>query len=84
MAGGGFAGDVVGMKNGWMNITAKTIRTGNGPDMKNLLMTIAIVLLVLWLLAMTSSYTLGGAIHLLLVTCVILVLIGVISGRRPV
>jgi len=47
-----------------------------------MLETIAIVLLVLWLLGMVSSYTLGGFIHVLLVIAVVVVLIRVISGRR--
>jgi len=49
-----------------------------------MLMTIFIVLLVLWLLGMVSSYTLGGFIHLLLVLAIAVVLIRVIQGRRPV
>jgi hypothetical protein len=47
-------------------------------------MTIFIVLLVLWLLGMVSSYTLGGFIHLLLVLAIAVVLIRIIQGRRPV
>lgn len=47
-----------------------------------MLETIAIILLVLWLLGMVSSYTLGGFIHVLLVIAVVVVLIRVISGRR--
>jgi len=50
----------------------------------DLLWTIAIVLLILWLLGMVSSYTLGGFVHLLLVLAVIVILIRVIQGRRPV
>jgi hypothetical protein len=49
-----------------------------------MLMTIFIVLLVLWLLGMVSSYTLGGFIHLLLVLAIAVVLIRIIQGRRPV
>ncbi len=45
---------------------------------------IAVVLLVLWLLGLVSSYTIGGFIHLLLVVAVVLFLVGVIQGRRPV
>jgi hypothetical protein len=44
--------------------------------------TIAVVLLALWLLGMTTAYTLGGFIHLLLVMAVIIVLFRVITGRR--
>ena len=47
-----------------------------------MLWTIFIVLLVLWALGMVSSYTLGGYIHILLLTAVALVLIRIIQGRR--
>jgi hypothetical protein len=43
-----------------------------------------IVLLVLWLLGMVSSYTLGGFIHILLVIALVVVVLRVIQGRRPV
>ena len=49
-----------------------------------MLQTLAIVLLVLWLLGMVSSYTMGGFIHILVVVAVILILVRVISGRRVV
>lgn len=49
-----------------------------------MLWTIAVLLLILWLLGMVSSYTLGGFIHILLVLAVITVLIRVIQGRNPV
>ena len=49
-----------------------------------MLWTIFVVLLVLWLLGMVSSYTLGGFIHLLLVLAIVVVLIRVIQGRRPI
>lgn len=46
--------------------------------------TIAIILIVLWLLGMVSSYTIGGLIHVLLVIAIIVVLLRVIQGRRPI
>lgn len=49
-----------------------------------MLWTIFVILLVLWLLGMVTSYTLGGFIHVLLVIAIAVVLIRVISGRRPV
>ena len=49
-----------------------------------MLTTILVLLVVLWLLGMVSSYTLGGFIHLLLVLAIAIVLIRVIQGRRPV
>lgn len=48
-----------------------------------MLWTIVVILLVLWLLGLVSSYTLGGFIHLLLVIAVILVILKLIQGRRP-
>jgi hypothetical protein len=48
-----------------------------------MLETIAIVLVILWLLGMVSSYTLGGFIHILLVIAVVVVIIRVIRGRNP-
>jgi hypothetical protein len=48
------------------------------------LWTIAVVLLVLWLLGMVSSYTMGGFIHVLLVIAIVVVLLNVISRRRLV
>ena len=49
-----------------------------------MLWTITIVLLVLWLLGMVSSYTLGGWIHVLLVLAVIVLILNLLSGRRVV
>ena len=49
-----------------------------------MLWTIFVVLLVLWLLGVVSSYTLGGFIHILLVLAVAILLIRVIQGRNPV
>lgn len=49
-----------------------------------MLWTIFVILLVLWLLGLVSSYTLGGYIHILLVLAVVMVLIRLIQGRNPV
>jgi hypothetical protein len=46
-----------------------------------MLYTIAVVLLVLWLLGLVTSYTIGGFIHILLVVAVIMILLRLISGR---
>jgi hypothetical protein len=55
-------------------------------ERKNLSMlyTLAIVLIVLWLFGMISAYTIGGFIHVLLVVAVIVVLVCVINGRKPI
>jgi hypothetical protein len=48
-----------------------------------MLYTIAVILLILWLLGLVSSYTIGGFIHLLLVVAIIIILVRIISGRKP-
>jgi hypothetical protein len=47
-----------------------------------MLYTIAVVLIILWLLGLVSSYTMGGFIHVLLVIAVVVVLLRIIQGRR--
>lgn len=47
-----------------------------------MLYTLAVVLVVLWLLGLVSSYTMGGLIHILLVIAIVMVLINIINGRR--
>ena len=49
-----------------------------------MLYTIAVVLLVLWLLGLVSSYTIGGFIHILLVVAIVMLLVNFISGRKRV
>ena len=49
-----------------------------------MLWTIAVILIVLWLLGLVSSYTLGGYIHILLIIALVVIVLGVIQGRRPV
>ncbi len=49
-----------------------------------MLWTIFVVLLILWLLGVVSSYTLGGYIHLLLLIALVVLLIRLIQGRRPI
>lgn len=49
-----------------------------------MLWTIAVILLVLWVLGLVSAYTLGGFVHLLLVLAVVVILIRVIQGRRAI
>jgi len=55
-----------------------------GEGSRQMLFTIAALLLILWMLGMVSSYTLGGFIHILLILAIIAVLIRVIQGRSPV
>ena len=49
-----------------------------------MLYTIAVILVILWLLGMVSAYTIGGFIHVLLVIAIVVVLLRVISGRKVV
>lgn len=49
-----------------------------------MLYTIAVILLVLWLLGLMTSYTMGGVIHLLLVVAIVMVLFNLFSGRKRV
>ena len=48
-----------------------------------MLETIAVILIVLWLLGMVSSYTMGGFVHVLLVIAVVVILLRVLQGRKP-
>ena len=49
-----------------------------------MLYTVAVVLVILWLLGLVTSYTMGGLIHVLLVIAVVVVLLNLISGRRAI
>jgi hypothetical protein len=48
-----------------------------------MLVTIAVVLIVLWLLGLITSYTMGGFVHILLVIAIVVILLHVIRGRKP-
>ena len=60
---------------------SEPISAGEGGD--SMLWTIAVILIVLWLLGMVTSYTVGGLIHILLVIAIIVVLVRIIQGRSP-
>jgi hypothetical protein len=49
-----------------------------------MLYTIAVILLIMWLLGLVSGYTVGAFVHVLLVVAIVLFLVGLISGRRPI
>jgi hypothetical protein len=49
-----------------------------------MLYTLAVVLLILWLLGLVTSYTIGGLIHVLLVIAIVVVLLRIIGGRKPI
>ena len=48
------------------------------------MLTLAVILLVLWLLGLVSSYTVGGLIHILLIAAVVIFLVRAFQGRRPI
>jgi hypothetical protein len=71
------------IKNGQRPSPPLSIITGVTSVKENkMLETIVVVLVILWLLGMVSSYTMGGFIHILLVVAIVVILIRVISGRR--
>ena len=49
-----------------------------------MLYTIAVILLIAWLLGIVGTYTIGAFVHLLLIVAIVMILVGFISGRRPV
>ena len=49
-----------------------------------MLYTIAVILVILWLVGLVTSYTMGGFIHVLLVIAIVVILVNVIRGRKPV
>jgi hypothetical protein len=49
-----------------------------------MLYTLAVVLLILWLLGLITSYTIGGFIHVLLVIAIVVILLRIITGRKPI
>jgi hypothetical protein len=69
---------------GWYGVAIAG--SGNGAIRKedHMLWTIAVVLVILWLLGLVSGYAIGNFIHILLVIAIIIVLVRVIQGRRPV
>lgn len=48
-----------------------------------MLYTIAVILVILWVLGLVTSYTMGGFVHVLLVIAIVVVLVNVISGKKP-
>jgi Family of unknown function (DUF5670) len=71
----------VGTQAALLFVVAGAVGRG-GQD--NMLETLIVVLVILWLLGMVSSYTLGGFIHILLVIAIVVLLLRVIQGRRVV
>ncbi len=67
----------------WFSLTRRlAVVSSPSKKLKLMLYTIALVLIILWLLGLVTSYTMGGVIHVLLVIALIMVLANFISGRR--
>jgi hypothetical protein len=75
------AADEISARLRW-KLRQPTIGSPNNGKVSSMLYTIAVVLLILWLLGLVTSYTLGGFVHVLLVVAVIMILFNLISGRR--
>jgi hypothetical protein len=67
---------------GWLESASANSRKAEQRKVHFMLYTIAVVLLILWLLGLVTSYTVGGFIHIFLVVAIILILFNLISGRR--
>jgi hypothetical protein len=65
----------------WGNLTSISVQS---LIIKNMVTTIAVILLILWLLGFITSYTLGGFIHVLLVVAIIMILVRLIRGENPI
>jgi Flp pilus assembly protein TadB len=65
----------------WNKTRAEELKAGGK---QNMLWTLFVILLVLWLLGMVTSYTLGGFVHILLVLAVIALIFQLLTGRRPI
>jgi hypothetical protein len=65
-------------------VAKEEIGTSLSKENKNMLWTIFVILLVLWLLGLVTSYTLGGLVHILLVLAVVVLVINLLQGRRVV
>lgn len=66
------------------SVPDQRIRETDQRKERTMLWTIFVILMIMWLLGMVSSYTLGGYIHLLLIIAIAVVLIRVIQGRTPI
>jgi uncharacterized membrane protein YjdF len=69
---------------GYRPLGVGTRRAVSSPQEATMLFTIAVILLVLWLLGLVSGYTLGNFIYVLLVIALVLFVVGLVSGRRTV
>ena len=75
---------LLGMSCGRVHTNLKGKETDAQKEKANMLWTILVILLVLWLLGLVSGYTVGGFIHLLLVLALVIFVINLLTGRRTV
>lgn len=68
----------------WNHTCHKKCRNDTSKENKHMLWTIFVVLLVLWLLGLVTSYTMGGLVHVLLVVALVVLVIQLLQGRRVV
>jgi hypothetical protein len=66
----------------WYGDAIAAVKMNNQEGEDHMLWTIAVILIVLWLLGLITSYTMGGFIHIVLVIAIIVVIVGFIQGRR--
>ena len=76
--------DVAPNARGRVQPNLKGTKTDAQKEKANMLWTILVILLVLWLLGLVSGYTVGGFIHLLLVLALVIFVINLLTGRRTV
>jgi hypothetical protein len=62
----------------------RELASGSAARRRSMLYTLAVILLIAWLLGMVGTYTIGSFVHVLLVIALVLFLVGVLSGRRTV
>jgi hypothetical protein len=73
-----------GILNGWIALRCRVAEHRNSRGKGGIIMlyTIAVILLIAWLLGIVGTYTIGAFVHVLLVIAIVLFLVGIISGRR--
>lgn len=71
------------LSGGWMSGCTSLQRVWAGGKENQMLWTIAVILIILWALGLVTGYTMGYFIHVLLVVAIVVVLIRVIQGRKP-
>ena len=71
-------------RNPWISRDYQRLSAEESNEVLSLLWAIVVILVVLWLLGLVTSYTLGGFIHVLLGIAIVVVLLRIIDGRKPI